>query len=534
MIDIDKIKEFHFYERYGIADLIFMFSKYKNEDVSVIINNYTEDDLIDYYNNIYRVELIHNFRMWPTLDISNKSITYNYIGSSIFDTVPITDKKGITKEKYYNVSSDGLADKSIFLSPHIISSSGDDCNHLFNFLNKEIINDGENIGAISPFVTKVRNKYKQSYNKFSKLEIIGQIIACTTKNKFYYRDKKYKKYNNAGIFPDFKNFNKYIELINYIYYKNVIPLFKTELKEIPENTTSLIDLKKKNINTKPPLVLNGNINKNLTYPFDSKYVFIDVYIEYCKEINNGELDDNLWYSISIKNINTLSFSIEVLETSIKHELDFSKFSKNLLKNKLKDSKGYVYLYDFYKHFLYKDLYKLLKQFSVGKENNSYIYNDNPIIIKFLKTMNKNNNDIIRDLIFKIKAKIFKIACDKCDKLGYEPNTDKYNKARDKYISDLNRTVFNYINTSNSIEDFLLSISKIINKYKVGNFADDKTIGYLLTELEDFEEMKKVSCIYLYTWSEKKEVNLESIESKEETSYTEEDEISEELEIKEEY
>jgi len=512
MIDIGKIEKYHFYDRYGIADLIFMYSKYYNISIDDVIKNKSEEDLIDYYNKIYRIELCHKFRLNPTLNIIDSEIKYDYIGDRIFENEIRIDKEGKEIVKYYNVSDNGLANYSKFLSPHIISSSGQDCVDLFNALNKEINKDGNNNGAISPFVIKVVNKYKQEYNKFSKLELIGQIIATVTPNKLYYIDKDYK---NAGTIPDFKNLYDYFKIIEYTYDKNNITKFITTIKDLKDCET-LLDLNKKKIDTRPSIILNGNIDRKMNYPFGVEYIFIDLFIEYCNKIHNRSIDipQGIWYSISVNNIKELKFSKYILDTSINHELTFREFSRNLLADNSHKSKFYKYLFNFYKSFEYKD-FKFLLQKSKS-DNNILIKEDNQIIIKFLKTMNKNDNEIIKDMIRGVKNKIFLISHNKCVKLGYDKEIKplKYKENSNKFIYELNNTIFNYINTSNSIEDLLLKISKLINKYKVGSFIDDESVKYLLNDLNDFNEFKKVACIYLYTklenFKKEKEGEIEKI------------------------
>jgi len=494
MIDIKKIESFHFYERYGIADLIFMYSKNYDLSVSDVIDNKTEDDIVDFYNEIYRKEFAHKFRLYPTLDIINNRIIYEYIDSRIYNTSTVGGKL-----KYYNVSSNGLASKSIYLSPNIISKSGSNCITLFDAIQQPILKDDTNTGSISPFVTKVCNKYKSEYNKYTKLELIGQIVANLTRNKFHYRNIEY---NNTGIFVDFENLYDYFPLIEYIYNKNLNTLLITEIKDMKDSKT-LMDLNKNEVNTKPPLILDGNIDRKMTFPFNhDDYVFIDIFIEYCNKVhmNSNRLPNGNWYSVSVDGVSMLNFNREILDISIKYDYTFRELSMNLLSDYSVDSKNserskyFRYLTNFYKSFSYIDFNKLLN----NTKNFLLINYNNPILIKFINTMNKNKNVEIQDMIRDINSMIYLISKEKCDKLGYIENTPKYKEGIDFYMDKLRSTVFNYINASNSPTELLHKMSKMASKYNHSYFIKSDTVNYILNDLVDFAEFKKVSSIYLHT------------------------------------
>lgn len=479
----EELDSYSFYEKYGIADLAFNFSKENDIETNDVLTDTKIQGLIDFYNEEYRFRLMHKFRIEPSFNISEKKVTYSYVGAKIM------------KNKDYVLKS-GNAKKGIYLSTHIISTDSKDCKNLFSKLNVEIKKDGSNSQSLCPFTTKVVNKHKQSYSKFSILQLIGQIITTSSPNKYYYS----KNFKNTSFIPRFNELGHYIKLIKHINNSNVNEFLVRNNCDINKDGV---------FKSKIPIIFDGNFNVNLKYPYNNKFKFIDLYKEVYGNLS-GLPSDVEWYEISQGNVKVINISKDILDTTIHTDINFKVFSDELLADKSLNSgyeksvgfsnKYYKKLFDFYVKFEYKKLYSL-----INNKEGIRITDGNPIIEKLINKeidMEIESKEIIKEMMRKLTKKIWRMSIEKNNKLGGSKET-MYG-----YNNSFKRTFKNFIRESSSINDFIFKSIKYLSKYNVGEFVTEETMDYIQETDIDIEEFKKLSTIYLYT-----KFNKEDKESK---------------------
>jgi len=486
MIDINKIENYSFFEKYGIGVIIYELIKRGDyNDLEDLLENGTDQDLVDYYNDVYRTDMMYKFRIEPSFDYINKKITYDYVG-----------KKILSNSDY--VMKSGNAKMGIYLSPHILSSDSNDCKTLFSYLSTEITKGGKNSGAISPFATKVVNKHKQTYcTSYEILQLIGQIVTTASDLKFYY----IKDWENTSFIPNFEKIKDYLQLIRHIDTKVNV---KSYLKK--DNGKVVVDKKGvKGFNNIIPDIFNGNFKNSLTPAFGNDLKFIDLYIEVYTNIPKLSKIKSTWYEINNKKSKIITYDQNILDISIKYSKDFSTFTRQLLGNKIsyKDNKDnnnsyYKKIKALYTHFNFDNFYKLLNIKGYGEIN---IKENNMIVQKLLTNIITNKMDLetkekVRDLIKALNGKIYRMSLEKADKSGNKSNKDMVRK----YQSDFKKTVMNYIEDSSKFDEFVAKVAKYFSKYNVGSIYNNEVIEHLMFShiSYDYKTFKEVAITLLYT------------------------------------
>lgn len=463
---------YSFFDKYGLADLIYNYCRDNSirDYIHYIENDFSEDELCDYYHNVYRSHL--RGEMFLALPNTEAQI-FGYSSIDNFEEGKPNTKRGQ------------------YMSPHVISSDKSHRANLIKIMDSEQITDLKSSGAINPFSTSMKSNTKPISFEFSDiLHKISSIVGVMTRNKFsYYGDNGY-----YSFIPEYKDFMDYIKHISYMYvFNNII----TQERGLYQRGGDRI--------TRPKIEWEGNFGikilrdrglephhkqtiaeLNLLFSFYSKKDDIEI---------SKKLEPAKWYGVCVDKINKIelpSTLIEEIKTKTLSEIsiDYNHFNHNRYKINKKDDKGKwnSLFFTFIMNPTMRNMDRILLYNPVFNENNLFI---NYFIKTKMNTLTEDSKNIVQEFTQKLGTTLYYKAKEYEEVKRGNPSPDVISERKAKLIFEIK----SLLNRSNKVEDFLSTLTDFFDKHKIYRSFDFESI--INANFDNYEDFKNIVKIYLY-------------------------------------